>query len=406
MKKYETDVCIIGGGPAGIIAALLLSKAGLRTLVLEQHRDFSREYRGEVLMPRFTQMMRQIGLFSYLETCPHLKMRGLEGFYHNRPFIRLGIDQIAPEAPFTIWMPQTVMLEALYQKCKEQPTFDLWFNSRPKNSIEENGKIAGVIAEKDHEEIEVRAKVVVGADGRFSSARHLGGFELSYESHAFDLVWFTVPQPAGYDQQVRFYLSEGRNYLVLPKYPHSLQVGVVVAPGEFSEFHKKGIDSFRQILLQTRQPLIQEFAKGLKDFHPFNILQAKIERVKTWARDGMVLIGDAAHTCSPAGAIGVSVAVATAIVAAEVIRDCFRKNDFSKQALGKIQEIREPEVLEIHRMQETFSGLLRRGSPWMRNIATPAVLFLLSRAGLFRKAQRRLMVMEKPLPVSKDLGFS
>ena len=320
-----------------MVAGLLLAKAGLRVLVLEQHADFAREYRGEVLMPRFVQMMRQLGLFAFLEKYPHLKLRGFEGFYRNRLFFRIGIDQIAPEAPFALWMPQPVMLQAFQDKSKELPSFELWFHARVKDTIEEDGCYAGVMVEKGHEEISVRAKVTVGADGRFSVLRKLGKFKLDDESHTFDLVWFTVPEPKDYDHQVRFYLSEGRNYLILPKYPKSLQIGVVIGAGEFAHFHQEGINAFRRILLETRQPIIENFAHEVKDFALFNVLQAKIEHVEKWAKDGLVLIGDAAHTCSPAGAIGVSVAVETAIVAADVIRQCFLEKDFSTRALGKIQ---------------------------------------------------------------------
>lgn len=99
---HEVDVLIAGGGLAEMMTGLLLAKSGLRVLVLEQHPDFEREYQGEVLMPRFTQMMRHLDLFDFLETYPHRKTGGLEGFYRNKPLLRIGMDQITPEAPFAI----------------------------------------------------------------------------------------------------------------------------------------------------------------------------------------------------------------------------------------------------------------------------------------------------------------
>ncbi len=405
MPIHEADVLIAGGGPAGMVAGLLLAKSGLRVLVLEQHPDFSREYRGEVLMPRFTQMMRQLGLFDFLEKYPHRKMTGFEGFYRNQILLRIGIDKIAPEAPFAIWMPQTILLNALYDKAKEFPSFDLWFHARLKNTVEENGSCVGAVITKGLEDIQVRCKVLIGADGRFSTVRRLGKFELDDASHDIDLVWFTVPEPAEHSQEVRFYFSEGRNYLILPKYPNSLQIGVVIKAGEYPRFRKEGIESFRRILLETHHPLIQNFARQVKDFEAFNVLQAKIEHIKAWAKDGQVLIGDAAHTCSPAGAIGVSVAVETAIIAAEVIRGCFQQNDFSAQALGRIQEIREKDVREILTLQKRLSAFLFPKSDFFRKRILPLALFLISRLGLFRLVQRRLMVLKNTLPLSEDLGF-
>lgn len=389
-----------------MIAGLLLSKAGLRVLVLEQNPDFEREYRGEVLMPRFTQAMRQIGLFSYLEKFPHIKLDGFEGYYRDFPFFRVGFDKISPEVPFAVWMPQPVLLRALHEKGKEIPSFDIWFHARVEKLIKEGEKVVGAVVEKDKKEIEVRAKVVIGADGRFSMVRRSGGFKEEFEHHRIDLVWFTVSQPPGYGNIFRFYISPSRNYLFLPKYPNQLQVGVVVKKGEYAEYRNKGIEFFKKILRETEQPIIIKFAETLKDFTPFNVLQARIERVEKWAKDGVLLIGDSAHTCSPAGAVGVSVAVATAIVAADVVRDCFRKNDFSAAALGRVQEIRGPEVVDIQNRQKRVTAILAPGSRIISQVFAPLALFFISKFGLFRQVQRRLMVAEKPLPVSKDLGFN
>src|SRR5689334_159539 len=123
MKTLETDIVIAGGGPAGMMLALMLSARGIPTLVLEQHKDFEREYRGEVLMPRFTQMMKQLGLFSWLETYPHLKLQGFGFFLGEKKLVTLRADELSPEAPFMLWMPQTVMLNALHERCKTYSAF-------------------------------------------------------------------------------------------------------------------------------------------------------------------------------------------------------------------------------------------------------------------------------------------
>jgi 2-polyprenyl-6-methoxyphenol hydroxylase-like FAD-dependent oxidoreductase len=404
MAKIQKDVCIAGAGPAGMILGLLLAKQGLNVLVLEHHKDFSREYRGEVLMPRFTQMMRQIGLFDYLEKFPNLKLTDLEGFNNGRSFFKIGFGQIAPEAPFALWMPQTVLLEALHEKAKLFPNFELWFDARAEDTIEENGKCTGVAVTHGGEKTEVRAKITAGADGRFSVIRKRGGFELLDEDHKFDLIWFTLEKPANYNDKVQFHLSGGCSHLILPKYPRHIQCGLVVEKGGYAKYAKQGIDSLRQVLLKSNS-IFHDFAKNLKDFSSFNVLQAKIEYVKEWAKDGVVLVGDSAHTCSPAGAVGVSVATATAIVAAEVIGNCFKKNNFSKEALGEIQKLREKEVLNIQSRQKAFSGLLfTQASGKRREFFLFAAAFF-AKAGLLKGVQRDLLVMKKPLPVSPEIGF-
>jgi len=401
--KHETDVCIAGAGPAGMILGLLLAKAGLRVIVLEHHADFDREYRGEVLMPRFIQTMRQIGLYHFLEKYPHLKLRELEGFYEGQKILKIGFGDIAPEAPFAYWMPQPVLLGALLDRAKEFKNFELWFGSRVDTVIRENGRVTGVHITRGGEKGEVRAKVTVGADGRFSVLRKRGGFELQKENHTFDIVWFTIPKPEEYDNTVRFFLSPERNYLILPKFPNAIQCGLVIPKDTYGDFVKNGIDSLRAVLLKAH-PMMHAFARGLVDFSPFSVLQAKIEYVRKWAQDGLILVGDSAHTCSPAGGIGVSVAAASAVVAADVMIDCFKRNDFSARSLGRVQDQRAEEVLHILDRQKNFSDILLPRTQWQRRLM-PYLFFLLSRSGLFRALQRDLLVMRQPLPVRAELSL-
>lgn len=395
----ETDVCVVGGGPAGMLLALLLAKMGVKVLVLEQHKDFEREYRGEVLMPRFSQMMRQLGLFEELESkCHHLKLEGVEGFYRGKSFVRILLKEISPEVPFALWMPQPILLNFLYEKAKPFRHYDVLFNTSAKALIEQDGKIKGVLAQNDlGEKIEIRAKVTVGADGRFSVVRRLGGFELEDEDYHFDIVWFSIPRPEGFDHQVRFFVNQEQNFLILPKYPDLIQCGLIVPKGGYAVLRHEGIEAMRKRLIRAHR-LFRTFAEKLKDFSPFNVLQARIEYVKRWARDGALLVGDSAHTCSPAGAIGVSVAAASALAASEVIFQALASKDVSARSLGKLQSMREDEVKMIQKNQKAFARLLL-GSSGLFSFLMPMQLMLAAKLGLLKAAQRKLLVQEKPLPV-------
>ena len=397
MEKYEFDVTIVGGGPAGMVCGLLLAEQGIRTLVIESHPDFQREYRGEVLMPRFLQAMKQIGLFDFILSYPHLKLNGFELYVKDKSVVNIGISDISKENPFILWMPQPVMLGAFHEKAKQNPNFTIWFDTSVTDLLGEGGITLGIRAVKKGEPIEIRSKITVGADGRSSTVRHKGGFEMAFQEHDFDILWFTIPKPKGYEDKVRAFFSSDHNYLALPKYPAHVQCGIFLEKGGYAQYRAEGIVSLKKELLSAH-PMLREFAENLKDFSPFNVLAAKAERVQEWAKDGLILIGDAAHTCSPAGAIGVSVAVATAIVAADVITDSIQTKDYSKNCLSRVQKLREKEVKEIQAIQERASSIIRSQGPFAKAVAF-TVLMLLAKTKVFAKIQRRLMVAKAPLPV-------
>ena len=383
-----------------MVLGLLLAERNVNVVVLEAHPNFQREYRGEVLMPRFSQMFKQIGLFDDLMEHQHIKLANLEMFFKNWKIARVDFSSLCAEAPFALWMPQPVLLNALYERAKHNPYFKMLFSTAVNGIIEEQGVIRGVMARRAEEKFEVRAKVTVGCDGRNSVIRKLGGFKIDYEKYEFDVIWFTVPKPENYENTFRVFISPSKTFLVLPKYPASIQCGLIVPKGGFNDYRKRGIEALRMDILSAHWSL-GSFAQGLtdlKDFGHFSVLQARSERVKQWAREGCLLIGDSAHTCSPAGAVGVSEAVATAIVCASVLSKGLKANDVSLAVLNQVQALREHDVRQTQQLQERFTAVLFFKFPLLRWLIVPTV-FLLDKTGLLRRGQRKLAVMNKPLPV-------
>lgn len=381
-----------------MMLGLLLAQKGIKVTVLESHHNFDREYRGEILMPRFTQMMKQIGLWEHIEQYPNLKLKNFEFYWRDKVFATIDIASLTQEAPFAVWMPQPILLNALLDKAKTYPAFTMKFGFLVRELVKSSdGKVTGVIAEHEGNLLTINAALTVGTDGRSSTVRKDGGFEFEYEHYDFDLVWFTVQHAQHGDNTIKAFFADQYRYLILPKYPDSVQCGLVVPKGDFSKWRARGIDAMRKTLLDGH-PVMHAFAQTLKDFSEFSVLQARISYVKNWAKDGCLLAGDSAHTCSPAGAIGVSVAVGTAIVAADVIVDAFQRKDFSAEALSKVQSIRAQEVKMIQQLQMRFTNIIFLRAQSMQWV-TLAAMWILSRTGLMRRFQRRMMVMAKPLPV-------
>jgi 2-polyprenyl-6-methoxyphenol hydroxylase-like FAD-dependent oxidoreductase len=377
---------------------LLLAKRGVDVLVLEGHEDFEREFRGEVLQPSTSNLLDELGLLEYVLAQPHSLLEAGKIRLNGRAVGELDFKRISPRYPYAIWMPQPIFLEALRRKAETFPSFKCWMGAKATKLIADSGTVVGVSGLRHgREPFEVRADVVVAADGRFSALTRLGGFEIEYEHHDFDVIWFTIEQPPGWTST--FYVSFGDiRGLMLPKYPHHIQAGLLLPTGEWKRWRDEGVAAVAE-RVRRFDPIFTEFSASLRDFKPFFPLEAIIRLMRQWSRDGMLLIGDAAHTMSPAGAIGVNVALATAAVAAQVLYPHFGHGPIGREVLQEVQRLREPDVRTLHRLQLGAQGiLLGQGSRnpitrWLVGTALPLLL-----KSPFVPAMQRRILFGAPLP--------
>ena len=393
----SSNVVIVGAGPAGMILALLLARRGLTVKVIERNPDFHREFRGEVLQPRFWHAVTEAGLADLFTSIPQEKFDALRFFVRGTLRGLIKAADIDKTFPFFTWMTQPDMLTGLKAAADAFPGCHVEFGSRVTGLIRDGGQVCGITYETASGDIhEHHAKVVVGSDGRFSALRKLGDFKLSHQSHQFDVMWFEMERPESYVHGADIFLGDRLNCLILPKRPHKIQCGLLISPGSFKKFREAGTESLAAMLDATH-PMFREFSRKLIDFKSFTLLSAVVERVSEWAQDGLLLIGDAAHTCSPAGAVGVTIAVETAIVADNVTARCFKLGDFSKAVLDNVQRRREPEVLKVHKIQER-AGLLLAQNPLPRSISTWIMGFLIG-SGIAPRIMRGMLTRRADNPL-------
>jgi 2-polyprenyl-6-methoxyphenol hydroxylase-like FAD-dependent oxidoreductase len=397
MGTIHVNACIVGGGPAGLMLGLLLANRGASVLVLEAHETFDRELRGEVLQPSTARLLDAFGLLDYILEQPHSLLEAGVVRQRGREIGACDFRRISPDYPYAIWMSQPVFLSALRRKADALPAFQCWMGSKVSRLVREAGKVVGVTGLRHGAELfEVTADVVVGADGRYSALARMGGFTAAYEHHDFDLIWFSIERPGRWPATFCVSLGDEARGLILPKHPHHVQAGFALPAGEWKRLRQQGAGAIADHLRRF-DPMFEEFATGLTDVTPFFPLEGVIRLVDDWAQDGLLLIGDAAHTMSPAGAIGATVAIATAAVAAQVLYPRLGRGVVSRQVLREVQRLREADVRTLHRLQlqaqRVLLGQDGAGPAGRRAPKLPLRLY----SPLLPTIQRR-MFFDAPLP--------
>ncbi len=315
----ETDVLIIGGGPAGALLGCLLARRGISVLVAEKQTHLDRDFRGETLAAPSVVTLRKLGFgpalseHGFLETTAvSMRMEGREVFTVD--YSRFSIGTLP------IDIPQPALIGIFIDAAQDLPGFSYTYGTQCTGLLEEDGAIRGaVLKQKDGSRVEVRARLVVGADGRFSKVRKEAGIAAKLHPMERDFLSFKLPKPAGWGNSAELVVDRDKHLVVLPTYPDFLRIGHNLPKRGLGELRKEGFDSFRDGIaaIDPRlRPLLDEHLRSWDDTGFLEIFTAEVEQ---WARDGLILIGDASHTCTPILGQGVNLAIQDTVCVAPVI---------------------------------------------------------------------------------------
>ncbi|MFZ7942249.1 FAD-dependent monooxygenase [Neobacillus sp. 19] len=416
VKEIKTDVCIVGAGPAGMLLGLLLAKQGLDITVLEQNPDFHREYRGEITQPRFVQLMKQLNLLDYIESHDHVKIPEVTVFHQHKEIMNLKFDTLIDEESYCARLTQPTLLAALLEKAKQYPNFKLLFNTKVRDLLKEGEKVVGVYAQTKpgqqvnfiddyvfEGDLSIQTSVTIGVDGRNSTIEKLGKFELDLDYYDNDLLWFSFEKPETWDYNIyHFYFQKNYNYLFLPKLGGYIQCGVSLTKGEYQKIKKEGIDAFKAKIVED-MPILGDYFEQVTDFKSFVLLLCRMRYIREWAKDGLLLIGDAAHCVTPWGAVGSTLAMGTAVITADVIYKGFKNNDLSLETLKQVQRRRHEEVKLIQNLQLTLEKFLTR-EPVKKELA-PLMFNIATKMPDITKVYQHLFTREKPLDIDDVFIF-
>ncbi len=392
MSRDPTQVqcCIAGGGPAGMMLGLLLARAGVSVLVLEKHADFLRDFRGDTIHPSTLELMRELGLLDRFLKLPHQEVEELQAQIGEVTVPIADFRHLPTRCRFLVFMPQWDFLDFLADEGRRYPGFRLLMRAEVTGLSEESGRIVGVQATTEDGPLEVRANLVVAADGRHSLLRRQAALPVEELGAPMDVLWFRLSRTPHDGAQTMGRFDTGQIFIMIDRGEH-WQCGYVIPQGQFDEIRQAGLPAFRQRVARLAPPL-GKHVDELQTWDDIKLLTVRVDRLTRWYRPGLLCIGDAAHAMSPVGGVGINLAIQDAVAAANILAGPLRTRSVAVEHLRQVQRrrlwpTRVTQRLQVAIQNRVIAAVLRRTGP----LRPPLAVRLLARFPVLRRIPGRLI---------------
>jgi 2-polyprenyl-6-methoxyphenol hydroxylase-like FAD-dependent oxidoreductase len=383
--------CIVGGGPAGMMLGLLLARAGVEVMVLEKHADFFRDFRGDTIHPSTLEVVHELGLLEDFLTRPHQELRLLRGWVGDEMIPVADFSRLPTRCKFIALMPQWDFLDFLTQHARKYPNFRLRMQAEVTGLIEEGGRVAGVRVQTPAGVLEVRADLVVGADGRHSTVREKAGLQTIDLGAPMDVLWMRLSQRPGDPKESMGRFDPGHVFVMIDRGDY-WQCAFVIPKGGFADVKARGLDAFRAEVARLA-PFLRDRVGEIADWDHVKLLTVAVNRVREWYRPGLLCIGDAAHAMSPIGGIGINLAVQDAVAAGNILAQPLRRGPAAVDRLRAVQRRRELPTRITQRAQVFIQSRVigRVLTTQAKSFSTPLPLRLLRACPFLRRIPARLV---------------
>ena len=387
-----SSACVVaGGGPAGMMLGFLLARAGVSVTVLEKHADFFRDFRGDTVHPSTLEILHELGVVDEFLWLPHSKVRTLTGQIGATTLRLADFSHLPVHCKFLVLMPQWDFLNFLAQRARAYPSFSLEMEAEVSGLLFEGDRVAGVRVRAPQGERQLRADLVIAADGRDSHVRAAAGLQSSDFGAPMDVLWMRLSRQPGDPEQLFGRIDFGRIFVMLDRGDY-WQCGLVIQKGGLEEIRGRGLEALRSDIVELN-PFLRDRVPELRDWDDIKLLTVQVNRLREWYRAGLLCIGDAAHAMSPIGGVGINLAIQDAVAAANIlIPELRRGSTIPVAALRRVQQRRDLPTRITQRAQLIIqNNVIKRVLGRRGRMTPPLVVRALGAIPLLQRIPARLL---------------
>ena len=382
---------MVGGGPAGMMLGLLLARAGVSVQVLEKHADFLRDFRGDTIHPSTLELMHELGLLDALLRLPHQELPRLVAQVGDVLLPIADFSRVPTRCKFIAIMPQWDFLDFLARQGARYAGFHLEMRAEATDLVEDRGRVTGVRGQARSGPFEVRADLVVAADGRSSVLRDRAGLPVEDLGAPMDVLWFRLRREPGDPTDTMGRFDVGRIFVLINRGGH-WQCGYVIPKGSAEDVRRRGLPAFRSGVAALA-PFAADRVGEIASWDDVKLLTVKVDRLRQWYRPGLLCIGDAAHAMSPVGGVGINLAIQDAVAAANRLAAPLRERRLITEHLRQVQRRREwptrvTQWLQVMVQRRVIGATLGRRDG---RLTPPRLLSVLARTGILTPLPARLV---------------
>jgi 2-polyprenyl-6-methoxyphenol hydroxylase-like FAD-dependent oxidoreductase len=372
-----------------MMLGFLLARAGVDVVVLEKHADFLRDFRGDTIHPSTLELMHELGLLEEFLREPHQELRELRGMINGHSVPIADFSRLPTRCKFIAFMPQWDFLNFLSRHARRFPSFQLRMKNEVTDLLIENDRVVGVRAKTPNGELETRADLVFGTDGRSSIVRKRAALELREFGVPIDVLWMRISKRQDDPEQTLGFFQHGKLVVLLDRDDY-WQCGFVIQKGGADQIKARGLSAFHDDIV-AMVPFLRDRVAELDDWSKIKLLTVQINRLREWCREGLLCIGDAAHAMSPAGGVGINLAIQDAVAAANILAGKLRAGPVPVEELRKVQQRREWPARLIQRIQVFIHRNVVTGRQTSDDSSLPLLPRLLRAFPLLRQIPARVV---------------